>query len=61
MLRKKITSMSLNKGKRDKGNTAGLRKLYAIGQLTEKGGVVILDSDWTTRRASRFLPSKPEL
>lgn len=46
---KKITSMSLNKGKRDKGNTAGLRKLYRIGQIAGKGGVVILDSDWTTR------------
>lgn len=58
---KKNISLSLNKGKRDKGNTAGLRKLDAIGQITEKGGVVILDSDWTTRRSSRFLPSKPEL
>lgn len=56
-----MISMSLNKVKRDKGNTAGFRKLYAIGQLTEKGGVVILYSDWTMRRASRFLPSKPEL
>lgn len=55
----KIISMYFNKGKRDKGNTA--RTLYAIGQLTGKGVVVILDSDWATRRASRFPARIPEL
>lgn len=48
----KKNSISFNKGKRDQGNTAGLRAVHAIGQFSGRGGVVALDRHWSELRVT---------